>query len=189
MHLSHTILNAASQYFHDYGYRKTNMADIAKQANMSVGNLYRHFKNKEALLIACVEKTLETKFEMGMQAGQACDNSEDALKAFLIARLNYSHAQLCNTRHLYDLIEIVHQKHQNILDRYEQKTIQSIAQMLAQGFQDGSFKAMDYEQTAYDIYQSMMRYNHPLALKNNPLELLSNDLSRLIDLLYKGLKA
>ncbi|MEM8754704.1 MAG: helix-turn-helix domain-containing protein, partial [Pseudomonadota bacterium] len=49
------ILRHAEDLFGHYGFRKTSMADIAERAKMSPGNLYRYFRNKQAIAIAVVE--------------------------------------------------------------------------------------------------------------------------------------
>ncbi|HXI87254.1 MAG TPA: TetR/AcrR family transcriptional regulator, partial [Parvularculaceae bacterium] len=40
------ILHAASSRFLHYGYGKTTMSEIAKDCNMSTGNVYRYFPSK-----------------------------------------------------------------------------------------------------------------------------------------------
>lgn len=41
------IIEAAKKEFSEKGYKDASMRTIAKQANMTVGNLYRYFKSKE----------------------------------------------------------------------------------------------------------------------------------------------
>ena len=43
------ILDAASQIFADYGYKKTSMQDIGDRLGMTKSNLYLYFDNKEDL--------------------------------------------------------------------------------------------------------------------------------------------
>lgn len=45
-----SIINAAIQEMLDVGYEKTSMRNIASSAKMTVGNLYRYFKNKEEMI-------------------------------------------------------------------------------------------------------------------------------------------
>ncbi|MBT3172542.1 MAG: helix-turn-helix transcriptional regulator, partial [Rhodospirillaceae bacterium] len=40
------ILQAATERFRHYGYRKTTMAEVARDCSMSAGNLYRYFESK-----------------------------------------------------------------------------------------------------------------------------------------------
>jgi len=188
MHIEKLIRQAAKKRFSDYGYSKTTMSEIATDADMSVGNLYRHFKNKEALLLACLKHTIQSKLDAGIKAAEHCDSAVEALEAFALARLRIGHAQSTETRHLYDLMEIIHKQHQNVLFDYEQKTIDALTIILDRGVIQGEFFISDSSQTAYDLYQAMMRYNHPVALKNNPLNLLEEDLKRLLQLIYQGIK-
>lgn len=44
------IVHAAVTCFLERGYHQTGVRDIAKQAGVSLGNLYNHFKGKEAVL-------------------------------------------------------------------------------------------------------------------------------------------
>jgi len=188
MHIEKLIRQTAKKRFSDYGYSKTTMSEIASDADMSVGNLYRHFKNKEALLLACLKHTMQNKLDTGIKAAEHCDSAVEALEAFALARLRIGHAEFTDTRHLYDLMEIIHKQHQNVLLDYEQKTIDALTIILDRGVAQGEFFISDSSQAAYDIYQAMMRYNHPVALKNNPLKLLEEDLKRLLQLVYRGIK-
>jgi AcrR family transcriptional regulator len=43
------IIQCAKMDFYQYGYEKSSLRRIAEKAGMTVGNLYRYFKNKEML--------------------------------------------------------------------------------------------------------------------------------------------
>lgn len=49
-----TIIDVATQEFFDYGFEGANMRTIAKKSNIAVGNIYRYFKNKDALFAEVV---------------------------------------------------------------------------------------------------------------------------------------
>ncbi len=53
------IMSAAKKEFYTHGLQGASMRSIAKAASMSTGNLYRYFKNKEALAQAILADTLE----------------------------------------------------------------------------------------------------------------------------------
>ncbi|MDQ6950946.1 MAG: TetR/AcrR family transcriptional regulator [Mariprofundales bacterium] len=182
------ILNAARKRFSDYGPCKTTMAEIAKDCDMSVGNLYRHFENKSAMMIACLEQQLQEKLDAGITVTVHHDGL-DALRAFLQTRLKIGHAQFADTRHLFDLFIAIESRHRDLLLAYEEKVIVAIANILQKGVQQGQFSCGDTMQTAYDIHQATLRYNNPINLQNNSLERLSIDLDRLLDLLYSGLQS
>ena len=54
-----SILEAAARAFRRRGFHRTTMRDIAAECDMAVGNLYHHFKNKQALLLYLQEHTLD----------------------------------------------------------------------------------------------------------------------------------
>ncbi len=58
-----SIQKTALAIFYQQGYPKTKMSDIAKEMNMSVGNIYTYFKNKEELFYTVVPKETIYYFE------------------------------------------------------------------------------------------------------------------------------
>jgi AcrR family transcriptional regulator len=182
-----TIIDAAEQLFSDYGYGKTTMAEIAEQCDMSVGNLYRHFANKEAIAVASMQRLLEEKLAVGNKAAQGKTDAREALAAFLLARLRLGHAHFAGTRHLFDMMQLLNTRHRDLLVGFEGRIIDAMASIIERGVAQGSFHVCDARQTAYDIHQATLRYNSPIYLKNNPLDVLEADLGRLLALLYKGL--
>ncbi|HVK82027.1 MAG TPA: TetR/AcrR family transcriptional regulator [Verrucomicrobiae bacterium] len=52
------VLDAAAKCFNNEGFHSASMASIASEAGMSVGQIYRYFENKEAVIAAIVEQKL-----------------------------------------------------------------------------------------------------------------------------------
>ena len=50
------LLGSASKMFSRYGYRKTTVEDIAKEAGVGKGTVYLHFENKEEIFLEVVKK-------------------------------------------------------------------------------------------------------------------------------------
>ncbi|MEP1554030.1 MAG: TetR/AcrR family transcriptional regulator [Paraglaciecola sp.] len=76
----HQILQAATEVFGTYGYKKTSMQDIADALDISRPALYQYYKNKEAVFLALVEHTLN----LGEQAAiQGFSHSEDSFECLL----------------------------------------------------------------------------------------------------------
>ena len=77
------ILDAACERVRQSGFHGASMADIAKAAGLSVGQIYRYFENKEAIIAAIVAQDLaemRDKFaEMESQPGTLLDAIEDHL--------------------------------------------------------------------------------------------------------------
>lgn len=77
------ILDAACERVRQSGFHGASMADIAKAAGLSVGQIYRYFENKEAIIAAIVAQDLaemRDKFaEMESQPGTLRDAIDDHL--------------------------------------------------------------------------------------------------------------
>jgi len=181
------ILGAAEQRFAHYGYGKTTMVEIARDAGMSVGNLYRFFKNKEAIALASTEKLLAAKLEAGLRAAASESTSCGALRAFVLARLRLAHVYFSDNRHLFELVELNNIRHRDILLSYESRVIDAMAEILEQGMHNGDIISGDAHRMAYLIHQALLRYNSPLSLRRNPLDRLETDLHDFITLMYSGL--
>lgn len=59
-----TILEAAAQIFRTHGAKGATTNRIAERAGVSIGSLYQYFPNKEALLVALMERHIGTSIEM-----------------------------------------------------------------------------------------------------------------------------
>lgn len=57
------ILEATKRLIDDFGRNKTNMADVAREAGIARGTLYRHFDSRETLFKAHVERNSNLFFE------------------------------------------------------------------------------------------------------------------------------
>lgn len=68
--LRRTILDAAGEAFVQDGYEGVSMRRLAERVGCSHGNLYLHFKDKEALFDCLVEESF-AKFDAAMRAPEA----------------------------------------------------------------------------------------------------------------------
>lgn len=68
-------MKIAQQHFTDYGYAKVTLGEIAKEANVTRGAVYHHFKNKKGLFLAVFE---EIQKEMGEYVETATAKSNDS---------------------------------------------------------------------------------------------------------------
>ena len=57
--LREAIIQSARNEFYIHGFEKASMRNIAKSAHMTVGNLYRYFKDKEDLADALLASTID----------------------------------------------------------------------------------------------------------------------------------
>jgi AcrR family transcriptional regulator len=86
------ILEAARKRFRYYGFRKTTMQEIARDAGVAVGTLYLYFKDKDDLLVAGTEEYV-TRHRRQAEAILASDASAaDKLRRYVLDRFRASQA-------------------------------------------------------------------------------------------------
>ncbi len=73
------ILDAARHCFARVGFHSTSMAQIAAQAQMSVGQIYRHFRSKESLIEGIVQADIAQ--QLAFLEGPPAQRLLDALAA------------------------------------------------------------------------------------------------------------
>ncbi len=61
--MSDAILDSARDVFETFGARRANVDDVAQAAGVSRSTLYRRFPNKEALLLAVIQRETEVFFD------------------------------------------------------------------------------------------------------------------------------
>ncbi|MFI6361770.1 TetR/AcrR family transcriptional regulator [Nocardia sp. NPDC050630] len=73
---------AAAQVFHEQGVEKTTIADIARAAEVPLGNVYYYFKTKDQLVEAALGAHARTLREL-ITALECYDEPQDRLKALV----------------------------------------------------------------------------------------------------------
>lgn len=76
------ILCAALRCFIEHGFHAASMSNIADTAQMSAGLMYRYFENKNAIVLAIIERQLEEKRCRIRALQSSADFADDLLEAF-----------------------------------------------------------------------------------------------------------
>jgi AcrR family transcriptional regulator len=74
------IVAAAQECVVRRGFHAASMAEIAAAARMSVGQIYRHFANKEAVVHAIVERVAANRLQMLSETAGHPDESEKVVE-------------------------------------------------------------------------------------------------------------
>lgn len=88
------ILSAALDEFYEKGYRRSSMRNIAKNAGMTVGNLYRYFKNKDEIFMVLVQPVAKAIIDLteNHEKHQLFENGNiQALNQFISSTLMHIH--------------------------------------------------------------------------------------------------
>jgi len=183
------ILDAANERFNHYGYNKTTMAEIANDCDMTAGNLYRYFQNKEEIItqiaVQCMQLREETLRKL---VENHKSDVADLLLSFVLKNLEYSFKEFSQQKKIYELIEFITRKQRKLLDQHL-KNIQSlISLILEKGRKSKEFKFGDTEVVAEAVLNATTKFMAPSFMVLYSLEDLQRMARNVIRLVVEGLK-
>src|SRR5512137_2444025 len=107
------ILRAATQLFTETGYAQATTRLIAEAAGVNEVTLFRHFGNKKALLMACVDAHNAAGFAATFEAELSGVYAEDILRmaqhqiADMRANMDILRMLLCEARNITELRQVL----------------------------------------------------------------------------------
>ncbi|MFE4713591.1 TetR/AcrR family transcriptional regulator [Paenibacillus sp. NPDC056722] len=149
------ILNHAKLLFIEKGYDRATMDDLCTLTQMSKGNLYHHFKNKEVLFLQLLSQYSEESsqkwlrlaerstspseqlLEMADSFGRECENP------LIQALEEYGRTLSSDSEALVTLREIV------------EVVYRAIREVLQQGVQQGVFINEDFETLSFSVISTL----------------------------------
>lgn len=182
------ILQAAEKRFSQFGYKKTTMAEIAKDADMSAANLYRYFENKQEIIAECARKYFNARVVMLKHAvniyhGNACLMLEN----YLLTTLRYTHKLAKSNKKVSELIEYIKETSPEIIYERISTETRLIAGILQAGVDSGEFKVENLEETSFSVYLSTIMFELPTFMNVYTLEEFEDMAKSLIKTLITGI--
>lgn len=83
------ILDAAEALLGRYGYRKTTMDDIAREARIGKGTTYLHFRSKEEVFLTTIDRIVDRLCERLRKIAVGPGTDSERLQAMLVERVLY----------------------------------------------------------------------------------------------------
>ncbi len=181
------IVAAAITCFLDRGYHQTGVRDIAKQAGISLGNLYNHFKGKESLLafIAELESGELAQFISALSDG---DDPVATLERFISAYADYAQRPENALLGLEILTEALRNPViADIFGRNRQGLIDALSNCLETGTRAGAFRPTDNNRANAEIILDLIEGHGLRAMLTPSVQETSTDALRAF--ILAGVKA
>ncbi len=183
------ILDAANARFNHYGYNKTTMAEIANDCDMTAGNLYRYFQNKEEIITQIAVQCMQLREETLRKLVESHkSDASNLLLSFVLKNLEYSFNEFSQQKKIYELIEFITQRQRKLLDQHL-KNIQSlISLILKKGRESKEFKFDDTEVVAEAVFNATTKFMAPHFMVLYSHEELQRMARNVIRLVAEGLR-
>ena len=103
------ILDAALRVFGQYGYRRTSMDDIAREAQIGKGTIYLSFASKEEVFQALAQRLAQRMLAGAEAASRRPGTTADKLAAMHAAWFGTYADTISRSPHAADLLDAKHQ--------------------------------------------------------------------------------
>lgn len=183
------IVDAANARFKHYGYGKTTMAEIAKDCNMSTGNIYRYFPSKLDIAERIADINLQEKMRRGIAIVRDQSKSPmDKLQQYLLQTLEFTYALQDEYPKIQEISQIITAERPEFRDGQLAKERSLIAEILAAGNANREFDIDDIHFTADMILSATFKFRFPQYTGIFSFDRLRGELNGVIDLVLNGLK-
>jgi AcrR family transcriptional regulator len=173
-----------------FGYRKTTMDDLAREAGIGKGTIYLYFPSKEEVALCSIDRVVERVQQelrtLAASGGPAAERLREMLIQRVLIRVDSVQAY---SQGLDDLFEALRPAYMARRSRYFAAETAIFARVLTQGRRDGELTFTDAQATAHALLlatNSLLPYSLSVRELGERAEIARN-IERLSDLLLYGL--
>jgi len=186
------ILAAALELFGRYGYRRTSIDDIARQAGIAKGTVYLYVENKEALFRTLSQSLLDGVLANARAAAAGGGGVAARLAAILDAKFGFFHALLHRSPHASELMDSKSRLCADVFAEGDAAYLQVLTKAVTDAVRRGEVAPKRHGLTAEDVARMLMAGAHGIAV--DPSRTLSDDehrshLDALVRVIVDGLRA
>lgn len=187
--VAESILDAADRLIQRYGYSKTTVDDIAREAGIGKGSIYLHFDGKEDVALSCLERMhrrlQDQLWSIARGRGTAADRVRRILFTRVLFRFDDTHGYRPSLDELYEaltprLLALKQRNHEN--------EAQILAEVLTEGRLQGEFdapEALPAARTMVLATNALVAGRYPPAWMSDR-RLVEEALGRLVEMLLFG---
>ena len=181
------LVQAARQVFVRYGYKKTALDDIAREARKGKSTIYYYFKSKDEIFKAVIDAEAEIRAKTIDDQISIIEDPQLKLKTYIYVRMlslkkvgNYYEAI---KNDLLDNLYFVNSFRNNHFDA----EINLVKDLLLEGIEKGVYTIQNPELTAKTIVTLLQGFEVPLILKNLSDEELQKSVDEMLNILFFGI--
>jgi AcrR family transcriptional regulator len=180
------ILDTSAKLFSQQGYKEVSIRDIAQACGMTNAALYYHFKNKEDLFLAMLERDHEkTLAALGEAANGPGDLRED-LKQLVAGYADITCQRRQSFQTLWrDLRNVEDVRGQKLFGEMRSSFLRPLEERLAQAQANGEIQAGDTRFYARLLHGMIMALTHE-GKPDKPRKASAYEVEAAVDVFLKG---
>lgn len=183
------VVHVARQVFARYGFKKTALDDIAREAKRGKSTIYYYFKSKDDIFKAVVDAETELMAKTIEDRISGIDDPVMKIKTYVSARMltlklvaNYYEAI---KNDLLDQLYFVGNLRKNHLEN----EIKRVEKLLVEGIEKEVFSIQNPALTAKTIVTALHGFEVPLIVKNLSDEDIQKSVDEMLNILFFGIVA
>jgi AcrR family transcriptional regulator len=145
-----SILKSAAKAFRRLGYHGATVEQIAAALHMKKGNLYYYFKNKEEILFACHQYSLDRLMQQLEEVNESALGPDEKLRKLIVTFVHTILDELHGTA-LFLELEALSPPHLKEVVARRDLFDRGVRRVLEQGVVDGAFMAGDPKLISFAI--------------------------------------
>jgi AcrR family transcriptional regulator len=145
------ILKSAAKAFRRLGYHGATVEQIAAALKMKKGNLYYYFKNKEAILFACHQYSLDELIRLLEEVERSGLSADEKLRRLIVAFVHTILDELHGTALFLDL-EALSPVHLKAVIARRDTFDRGVRRVLEEGLATGTFGPGDAKLRAFALF-------------------------------------
>lgn len=181
------IIDTARKLFAKYGFAKTTIDDISRDAITAKSTIYTYFSSKEELFQEIIAEEGRILWNEIQKSIDPLSRPDDKMRAYAKTRMKLI-KQLHN---LYNALTDEYLTHYTFIENARksslEREIREVSNILTAGVEDGTFKIKNIELTAFAIITAWKGMDFPWTDYINGHDPTEN-VDFLIDVLFDGIK-
>jgi AcrR family transcriptional regulator len=176
------ILAAARKRFETFGYRRTGVTEIAREAGVAAGTLYRYFRGKEEIFFEAVREMTATWAERADRILGEPGSAVDRLLRLGQASVEFGRENaLFNAIINRDLEMVLAPLLDEMNEQLMRQNVARMADVIREGVASGELSDLDPEKAAYVLWVGGN------ALFNQPFRQYADVLPLYADIILRGI--
>ncbi|THK37885.1 TetR/AcrR family transcriptional regulator [Ensifer sp. MPMI2T] len=155
------ILDSAERLFRHYGYSKTNVADIARDLEMSPANIYRFFASKTEIHQALCARMLAASYQQAHEIAHLPLSASERLRRYAHAQHKMTVETMLDQQKVHEMVVVAIEREWHVIEKHIDRIDQLLAEIIREGIATGEFVEQDPEVAARCFDASVITLCHP----------------------------
>lgn len=183
------ILETAEELLRKFGPGKLRIVDVASALEMSHGNIYRYFTNREAVLDAIAERWLQKVSNplRGILTGK--QSAARRLDLWLTTLVRLKHRKVKDDPELFQTYHAIAEASRDVVSRHISELTDQLSEIIRSGSEAGEWSVKNSRAAAELVLRSTAFFHHPLLVHGYEQRIAERKARETLKVLVAGFKA